>query len=116
MHSHNWTEISRNCHEELATFLPVFSSVTGKDHLYKSDHQYGQMAAIEIPQLTDCSGIKNALYDEFQIEIPVIEWNQRYFLRISYQGYNEISDLEKLYTALKDLIPRFKKIKYSPQY
>jgi isopenicillin-N epimerase len=116
MHSHNWTEISRNCHEKLTTFLPVFSSVTGKDHLYKSEHQYGQMAAIEIPKLTDCSGIKNALYDEFQIEIPVIEWNQRHFLRISYQGYNEISDLEKLYTALKDLIPRFKKIKYSPQY
>ncbi len=105
--TNNWTEKSRNCHEELAKFLPVFSSITGKDYLYQSDQQFGQMATIELPQLMDSKELKNALYDDFQIEIPVIEWNQRHFLRISYQVYNEISDLEKLYAVLKDLIPRF---------
>ena len=107
MHSNNWVDVSSKCHEELAAFLPVFSSITGKDHLYPSDQQFGQMATIELPQLTDYIGIKNALYADFQIEIPVIAWNQHHFLRISYQVYNKISDLEKLYSALKDLIPRF---------
>ena len=66
----------------------------------------GKWHTIELPQLMDSKELKNALYDDFQIEIPVIDWNQRHFLRISYQVYNEISDLEKLYAALKDLIPR----------
>jgi len=67
------------------------------------------MAAIELPIISDLGQFKTALYDNFQIEIPPIEWNNRHFLRISYQVYNDPQDLDRLYDALSILIPKFKK-------
>jgi selenocysteine lyase/cysteine desulfurase len=50
---------------------------------------------------------KTQLYDQFRIEIPTIDWNQRHFLRISIQAYNQASDLDALLQALKYLIPLY---------
>ena len=35
-----------------------------------------------------------------RIEIPVIEWNGRHYLRISVQGYNTQADIDALVDAI----------------
>ena len=59
-----------------------------------------QMISIPIP---DCNiyKIKQQLLKKFNIEIPIIRWNNRFFVRISIQIYNTKEDANKLIEALK---------------
>ncbi|MBW6475367.1 MAG: aminotransferase class V-fold PLP-dependent enzyme, partial [Anaerolineaceae bacterium] len=101
----HWQQVQQDCHDLLEYYLPKFSSLTGYPVLYQHDNQYQQMACIEIPRMQNLELFKTQLYDQFRVEIPTIEWNQRNFLRISMQAYNQPSDLDALMGALKYLIP-----------
>ena len=59
-----------------------------------------QMISIPIP---DCNidKVKQQLLKKFNIEIPIISWNNRSFIRISIQIYNTKADANKLIEALK---------------
>ena len=103
---HNWPKVQRLCHDMLKESLPGFSELTGKPILYAQDHQYAQMAAMELPLVKDLLALKTKLYDEYLIEIPFILWENRHFLRISYQIYNNPEDLKKLLSALKTILPK----------
>ncbi len=101
----HWDQVQEDCHTVLVNYLPKFSGLTGYPILYHDDNQYHQMACIEIPMTKNLTSFKNVLYDQYNIEIPAIEWNHRHFLRISYQAYNQPENLEALLKALIKLIP-----------
>jgi isopenicillin-N epimerase len=63
------------------------------------------MAVVHLPASTDLPVLKRRLYDEYRIEIPLIEWNGNKLARISFQGYNTPEDLDALAQALEDLLP-----------
>lgn len=105
---YKWPEMQSRCHDILKESLPGFSALTGKPILYAQEHQYGQMAAIELPSMRDLLEFKTVLYDQYQIEIPHIVWENRHFLRISYQVYNQPEDLARLLEALQILLPRYR--------
>lgn len=48
--------------------------------------------------------LKTRLYDEYRIEIPVIDWEQRQFVRVSMQDYNTQDDIDALLAALDALL------------
>ena len=50
--------------------------------------------------------LKRRLYDDFGIEIPVMVWHDRPYIRVSAQGYNTRSDMERLVEALGELLGR----------
>ena len=102
---HHWQQVQQDCHALIKEYLPKFSDLTDYPVLYQHDNQYQQMACIEIPRMQNLELFKTQLYDQFRIEIPTIDWNQRHFLRISMQAYNQASDLDALREALKHLIP-----------
>ncbi|MAT44202.1 MAG: aminotransferase [Anaerolineaceae bacterium] len=104
---HNWPEVQAACHLRLKEYMPEFSALTGKPVLYAQDHQYGQMAAIELPLVRDLLAFKTELYDQYRIEIPHILWENRHFLRISYQVYNQPEDLTRLLDVLKIRLPHW---------
>jgi len=101
----HWRQVQKACHELLIRYLPKFSALTVYPILYHTDNQFAQMACIEIPRINDLIVFKTQLYDQFRIEIPTIDWNNRHFLRISIQTYNQPSDLDALLKALEFLIP-----------
>ncbi len=74
---------------------------------FKTGHFF-QMGVAELPLLTDLPGMKESLYRDYGIEIPLVEWGGRHFIRISVQGYNTAEDVEKLVAALETLLPRFR--------
>ena len=59
-----------------------------------------QMISIPIPDCNICK-VKQQLLKKFNIEIPIIRWNNRFFVRISIQIYNTKKDANKLIEALK---------------
>jgi isopenicillin-N epimerase len=62
------------------------------------------MAAAPLPATTDLDALKNSLYDEYRIEVPLILLNGRKLDRMSVQGYNTRRDVEKLVEALGILV------------
>jgi selenocysteine lyase/cysteine desulfurase len=48
--------------------------------------------------------LKERLYDEHRIEIPISEHDGGRLIRPSFQGYNDEGDLERLRAALKALL------------
>ena len=44
------------------------------------------------------------LLEKYKIQVPVFEWENHSYLRYSIQAYNSEDDLEKLFTAVKELL------------
>lgn len=69
-----------------------------------SDDWLGQMAAVRLSAGTDTARLKQRLYDEFQIEVPLVVWSGQPLLRLSVQVYNTPADIERLLEALRALL------------
>ena len=61
------------------------------------------MISLPIPKVNELK-FQRKLYKNYNIEIPIIPWEDKSFARISYQLYNSKKDLEKLEYALKKLL------------
>ena len=57
------------------------------------------MVALDLGR--DYSTLQKRLFDTHQIEIPVIPFEGRHFIRASFQPYNTTQDLERLTQALQ---------------
>jgi isopenicillin-N epimerase len=72
---------------------------------YPDDTFYHQMAVAQLPPIADLQAFKAQLYDDFNIEIPCTQWEDKQFIRVSIQAYNTTADTDVLLDALKKLIP-----------
>ena len=63
----------------------------------------GQMVSHRLPDNLP-ETLKNDLWNDFSIEVPIFEWQKQKFIRVSLHYYNDISDVEKLIFALKKLL------------
>ena len=50
--------------------------------------------------------LKEMLFEEFKIEIPIMEHKGKVYMRISFHMYNDQEDLNKLYGAIEVLKER----------
>ena len=66
------------------------------------------MATVPLPKISNLLGLKNRLYEEYRVEVPLIEWQDKHFIRISVQGYNTPEDVDILLRALKELLPIYR--------
>ncbi|HET6822725.1 MAG TPA: aminotransferase class V-fold PLP-dependent enzyme, partial [Anaerolineales bacterium] len=103
LQDHNWEEVRRECHALLREGIERICDLTGMPPLYPLDSNfYSQMGIAPLPP-SDLVVLKARLYDEYKVEVPLIEWQDQYFVRISVQGYNTQSDLDILVGALEAL-------------
>lgn len=97
---HNWDVMRKACHQ-LAVWTRVdLNEMTGMDAICPDDW-FVQMFAARLPDATDLVRLKRRLYDEYQIEVPLVEWNGQKFVRVSVQVYNTAEDLDTLAEALR---------------
>src|SRR4030042_826183 len=109
MRDNHWDAIRSRCHDLLRSAIERICDQSRIAPLYPLDSAlYQQMGTIPIPRVRDLNELKNRLYNDFRIEIPTIEWENRHFLRLSVQGYNSEHDIDTLITALSKLIPELK--------
>jgi isopenicillin-N epimerase len=98
---HDWDAVRARCHDltrRAASELGLESVVPGRRH-----DLFGQMVTLRLPDSTP-PDLKERLYEEHRIEIPVFERPEGRFIRVSFQGYNDAEDLERLETALDALL------------
>jgi isopenicillin-N epimerase len=100
----DWPLVRRECHELVRYARRQVGDLFGLPPLAPDDEQwFAQMSALPLPPY-DPDTLKRRLYDEYHIEIPVIRWNDRCFVRISIQGYNTQADVDHLVMALRTLL------------
>ena len=106
MELHNWIAVRQSCHQLLRQALEQICDLTNMAPLYPLDSNfYSQMGIAQLPT-SDLAALKRRLYDEFRVEVPLVQWGDRQFLRISIQGYNSQEDIDALLNALKVLLPQ----------
>lgn len=75
-----------------------------------SPEWYGSMATVPLPNVPRSDAwpgkphpLQVALWERFQIEVPVFEWQDRLCLRVSCHLYNTPADIDRLVAALEEL-------------
>ncbi len=102
---HDWVKVRSACHQLAVDTWQRINSLTGLTPLHPSaDGWFAQMTVSPLPANTDIIEIKKRLYDEYRVEIPLIDWRGNKLIRLSVQGYNSKRDMDKLLDALKMLI------------
>ena len=96
----DWGRVRRACHELVREAEERIRALTGLPSHYPDDSWFAQFAAAPLPASTDVKQLKDWLYDKHRIEVPIIDWNGRKFVRVSVQGYNTRRDVDALVKAL----------------
>ncbi len=107
MRTHDWETVRADCHVLLKQAVERVCALTGLPPLYPLDSDfYSQMAIAPLPADADLTILKARLYDEHQVEVPLIAWRAQKFVRISVQAYNTQADIDALITGLQALLPQ----------
>jgi len=102
---HHWDDVRKTCHQLLIDTWKRINSLTGMKPVHDSgDEWFAQMAVSPLPHETDIIAMKEKLFDEYHIEVPLLEWQGNKLLRLSVQGYNTQQDLDALISALGKLL------------
>jgi isopenicillin-N epimerase len=106
MNDHDWANVCCQCHKLLREAIARVCDLTHVSPLYPLDSDfYHQMGIAPLPP-SNLPILKRRLYDEYKIEIPLTQWQDKQFLRISIQGYNDQADVDALLRALEILLPQ----------
>ncbi len=72
---------------------------------------YGSMVSVPLPSPAASEQdtghrdpLQDKLWDQFKIEVPIIQWQGRRFVRVSCHLYNRRSDIDYLVDALRNLL------------
>jgi isopenicillin-N epimerase len=102
----DWPTVRERCHRLLNKALDRIQHITELDPVYDSELAYHQMAIAPLPRQNDLRDVKERLLEEYHIEIPLIEWKDAHYIRVSVQGYNNQDDIDALIAALRVLLQR----------
>jgi len=102
----DWVQVRQECHELARLARDGCAELTGVRPLLADDPRwFAQMAVLPLPAC-DTEALKLRLYDDYRIEIPVTRWGDVPCLRVSVQGYNTRSDIDRLIAAVGELLPQ----------
>ena len=106
---HDWIKVQARCHDLLLEARRQVAELTGLPQICPPSREwFAQMAALPLPAC-DPLALKQRLYDEYRVEVPIVDWSGRQFVRVSIQGYNTREDVDTLTTALSALLPQVAK-------
>lgn len=105
MKDHDWDSVRCECHHLLRQAIERICGLAKMPPLYPLDSDfYHQMGIAPLPP-SNLPVLKARLYDEYKIEVPLTEWQNEQFIRVSVQGYNTQEDIDALVSALEILLP-----------
>jgi isopenicillin-N epimerase len=102
----HWDMVRHRCHQLAAQARHKINTITGLESISPDGPEwFGQMVAVRLPELVDPEALQERLNAEYQIEVMTHTWKEQPFMRISFQAYNQQTDLETLLNALEEVLP-----------
>jgi isopenicillin-N epimerase len=102
---HNWPAVRQACHELLLDASDQIAALSGLPQISPDTSDWWvQMRTIPLPPC-NLPVLKDRLWDEYQVEVPMVGWNGGHYIRVSIQCYNSPNDVDRLVEALKRLLP-----------
>ncbi len=101
---HDWETVRQRCQALASETRQRLNALTGLDPICPdSPEWFTHMFAARLPDV-DLDLLKERLYTEFHIEVPLFRWNDRPLIRVSFQAYNDRADADALIDALYQLL------------
>ena len=101
--SHDWQSVRSHCHELAVTLIDQAETLPNVSRVHPNE-MFQQMALLRITAANiDAHSLKSKLL-ECGVEVPVIEWNDRLFIRASLQAYNTSEDVGALLDSLHHIL------------
>jgi isopenicillin-N epimerase len=101
----NWPQVRAACHELARQARAEIQQLSRLPHLCPdTEAWWGQMFIVPLPPC-DPQLVGRRLWEEFGVEVPVLEWQERPYIRVSIQAYNHPRDVDRLLTALRQVLP-----------
>jgi isopenicillin-N epimerase len=105
----DWETVRERCHTLAAEARERIAALSGLEQIAPVESRDGyrwfrQMAVVPLPAGIDSKALKRRLYDEYRVEAPITSWDEKPFIRLSFQGYNTRDDLEALLSAMGRLL------------
>jgi isopenicillin-N epimerase len=110
---HHWDEVRAQCHalaqyarEQIGALVRAIHEAPLPPISPDSTDWYMQMVSVSLPPINtakDAFGrtrLQARLMDEFNIEVPIVVWNGKPYIRVSIQAYNTPEDVDRLVEAL----------------
>ncbi len=101
MRANDWESVQSHCHAlgvELRQQIVEWSGLPA----LAPEAGFGQMFTALLPPC-DPDSVKQRLYDDYRIEVPLTAWSGRQGIRVSLQAYNTREDGQQLMEALREL-------------
>lgn len=92
-----------NCKKLIQNVYCEFQLVFNNEPISSGGDWLGQMVSHPLPDNIS-QDLKQILLQDYKIEIPVFNWNETQYIRISIQVYNSQKDVELLMSALRSII------------
>ena len=99
---YDWKTVRSRCFDMVIEARNRITDITKLPKICP-DSWLGHMATILFP-IEDTASFKKTLYNDYQIEIPVMSHKDNTAFRISVQGYNSEADIDHLINSLEELI------------
>jgi isopenicillin-N epimerase len=96
---HDWDAFRARCHALAGEAQARISDWAGTE---PPSGPFAQMSAAQLPPC-DPEEVQRRLREEHAIEVPCKEWQGLPLIRVSIQGYNDETDVERLLAALLEL-------------
>jgi isopenicillin-N epimerase len=101
---HNWEQVRAECHVLAVEAQAQVLALSGAQPFSPPEY-FAQLVSVRLPPC-DLATLKMRLYVEYQVEVPLLRWNDEYLIRISVQGYNTETDIDRLIIGLQALLPQ----------
>jgi isopenicillin-N epimerase len=102
---HHWDKVRAASHSLASQTRRRIQSQTGLvDICPDSSEWYSQMFSAPLPDDISVDQLMKWLYEKHHIEVLAPRWNEKNFIRVSVQGYNDPPQLDILITALGEAL------------
>jgi isopenicillin-N epimerase len=103
LNDHSWKEKSVIAKQMILDNYERFCTLLGTQTICPISSEFlGQMCSIPI-NTSDSVALKETLYCDYKIEIPIMKIDHGTFIRISLNAYNNSKDLDTLFDALSSI-------------
>jgi isopenicillin-N epimerase len=103
MSDHDWSAMRQDRHALAAETQQRLCDLTDSIIPVRED-AFAQMCLAPLPVDTEQQMIKSRLIDDYHIEVPINVWQNRTFVRVSFQVYNTREDADALLKAVAEIL------------